>query len=84
LLEREIMDLQQYFERQDAMSASKLARAVGVSPQFMSQLRVGWRRCPCGLAIDVEKATKGLVRCEDLVPEIDWGYLRKRRLGENL
>ena len=29
-------------------------------------------RCP-----EIEKATGGAVRCEELRPDVDWAYLRK-------
>lgn len=33
--------------------------------------RVPAERCPA-----IEKATNGLVRCEDLRPDVEWGVLR--------
>jgi DNA-binding transcriptional regulator YdaS (Cro superfamily) len=33
--------------------------------------RVPAERCP-----EIEKATNGAVRCEDLRPDVDWAYLR--------
>lgn len=33
--------------------------------------RVPAERCP-----DIERATNGAVRCEELRPDVDWAYLR--------
>ena len=53
---------------------SALAKSIGVSPQNVSNWRargVPAERCPM-----VERATDGVIRCEDLRPDVDWSYLR--------
>lgn len=37
-----------------------------------------WRstRVPAEYCPEIEKATNGAVRCEDLRPDMDWAYLR--------
>lgn len=57
-------------------SAAKLAEDIGVSPQYMSQLRSGTRPVPAERCPNIERATAGRVRCEDLRPDVDWAYLR--------
>ena len=39
---------------------------------------VAYAQKPCGesLAINVERESRGAVRCEDLRPDVDWGYMR--------
>lgn len=39
--------------------------------QAWKRTRVPAEYCPA-----IEKATNGTVRCEDLRPDVDWGYLR--------
>lgn len=39
--------------------------------QQWSKTRVPAEYCP-----EIEKATHGIVRCEDLRPDIDWAFLR--------
>lgn len=34
------------------------------------------------LCIEIERESGGAVRCEDLRPDIDWGYLRTSRAPE--
>lgn len=52
-----------------------LARAIGVVQQvvhnWLRRGNVPAERCP-----DIERATHGAVRCEDLRPDVDWAYLR--------
>lgn len=58
-----------------ADSQSGLAREVGVAPQVVNNWvrrgRVPAEHCPA-----IERATGGQVTCEDLRPDVDWGYLR--------
>ena len=57
-------------------SQSGLARAIGCKT---AQRVNNWvrRGCvPADVCPAIERATKGAVRCEDLRPDVDWGYLR--------
>lgn len=52
-----------------------LARALGVTKAAVWQ----WeheRPVPSEYCPSIERLTGGAVRCEDLRPEVDWGYLR--------
>lgn len=53
-----------------------LASAIGVSQShvwnWLSRARVPAEHCPA-----IERATRRAVRCEELRPDIDWGYLRE-------
>lgn len=57
--------------------ASGLARDIGVSPVLISQWSNGVRQVPAERCPDIERATCGVVRCEDLRPDIDWAVLRQ-------
>lgn len=48
---------------------SALARACGVSPQAVQQW-VGVGQCPAKRAAEIERATWGKVRCEQLRPDL--------------
>lgn len=52
------------------------ARKLGVSMQLASFWRRGLRRFPADRCIEVERLTEGRIRCEELRPDVDWGYLR--------
>jgi DNA-binding transcriptional regulator YdaS (Cro superfamily) len=51
-------------------SQSALAQALGVTPQFISQLANGSRPVPAKLVRKIETATDGQVSCHDLRPDI--------------
>ena len=68
------MNLAQYIKA-NAGEATRLASVLRVSKGRISQIAGG---APTSLAraVEIEKATGGAVRCEDLMPNIDWAYLR--------
>jgi DNA-binding transcriptional regulator YdaS (Cro superfamily) len=55
-------------------SQKELARRLGVSKGAVSQWADG--SVPLDRCIPIERLTSGAVRCEDLRPDVDWGYLR--------
>ena len=63
-------------------SPTKLAQAVGGSvmrqhvEHWIKAGRVPAERCP-----QIEQATDGLVRCEDLRPDVQWSVLRGTELA---
>jgi DNA-binding transcriptional regulator YdaS (Cro superfamily) len=59
-------------------SQASLARALGVAQQVVNNwLRRG--NVPAAHCPSIEKATAGLVTCEELRPDVDWAYLRASR-----
>lgn len=58
-------------------SGAALASAINRSPQFVSQLLKGERNVPAELCPDIERATSGEVRCEQLRPDVAWEVLRQ-------
>ena len=57
---------------------SKLAREIGVNPQLISQWIHKVRPIPAARCPDIEAATGGKVRCEDLRPDVAWHVLRQQ------
>ena len=57
--------------------AASLARELGVTRQAVN----GWARrsrpLPLARAIEIERATAGRVRVEQLLPEVPWRVIRK-------
>lgn len=60
---------------------TRVALILGVTPQAVCFWRDGARRFPAEYCPDIEKATDGSVRCEDLRPDVNWSYLRISRLS---
>ena len=71
------MDLNSYLSNPG--DGSRLARKLGVSPVLVSQWRNGVRPVPADRCPDIERATNGVVMCEDLRPDVDWAVLRNSR-----
>ena len=61
---------------------SKLAALLGVSVPTVNQWVHGNRPIPAERCPEIEKATGGAVRCEELRPDVDWAYLRKSNSEE--
>lgn len=57
-------------------NASKVAKALGVTPQAVCFWRDGDRQIPADKCPLIEEITGGKVRCEDMRPDINWGYIR--------
>lgn len=57
-------------------SQRALANALGVTKAAVWQWKEGGRQVPAEHCPNIERITAGEVRCEELRPDIDWGYLR--------
>lgn len=70
------MNLSEYFESTGRGSASRLALDIGAFTSDVSDWTKGKRLVPAERCPSIEQATNGLVRCEDLRPDVNWGVLR--------
>ena len=59
-----------------AGSVNAFAAAIAVPVQSVYFWRSGERRVPADYCPRIEEATGGLVRCEDLRPDVRWDVLR--------
>ncbi len=57
-------------------NASRVAVALGVTPQAVFFWRHGQRVFPAELCIVLERESRGAIACEELRPDVDWAYLR--------
>lgn len=58
-------------------SQKKVAQIVGVTPAMVSQVATGRRPVPAAWCPKIERATGRRVKCEQLLPEVDWAFVRK-------
>ena len=58
---------------------ASLARLIDVSVPTVHQWSTGIRRVPTDRAIQIEAATNGAVRAEDLRPDVPWHVIRNSR-----
>lgn len=70
------MKLLNYLNLLNSDQRREFARALGISLVRLSQYAHGRSRISASLAIEIERLTEGLLRCEDLHPQADWGYVR--------
>lgn len=56
---------------------SNLARLLDVKPPTISQWLNASRPIPAERCVQIEEATNGQIRCEELRPDVNWGYLRE-------
>lgn len=61
---------------QGAGGPAKVARECGVSVQAVCFWRDGRRALPAEHSITLEKMNEGRIRCEQMLPDVDWAYLR--------
>ena len=72
------MDLHEYL-LSDGRRQADLAKAIGAHAVLVNQWAHKKRRVPAERCPDIERATDGAVRCEDLRPDVDWATVRKSR-----
>lgn len=65
-----------YFKSLSKDERQAVADQVGTSVAYLWQIAYGQRRCAEAMAIEIEKASNGSVRVEDLRPDVDWAYIR--------
>lgn len=68
------MDLNTFLQKRGA--CVEMARHLGVRSVMLSQWRYGVKQVPAERCIEIERASGGAVRCEELRPDVDWAYLR--------
>lgn len=69
--------LVEFLEKQPQGYKAQLARAIGRSPSYFSRQLSGDRAFTAGDCVGIEKHTDGAVRCEDILPDVDWAFLRQ-------
>lgn len=69
------MNLADYFAAERG-AQSRLAAATKIPAPLLSQWATGTRRVPAERCPEIERATEGAVRCEELRPDVAWDVLR--------
>lgn len=57
-------------------TVTNFAGVLGVSIQAVCFWRDGKRTIPADKCPLIESLTNGAVRCEDMRPDVDWGFIR--------
>lgn len=77
------MSLKEYIKPLSRKDREKFAKRCETSIGMLSQVAYGHRRAGESLAINIERETNGVVRCEELRPDVDWNYLRNTSPSPN-
>lgn len=73
------MDLKQYIAPMSLEQRQAFAKRCGTSAGYLIQLAGRHRKPSPTLAVTIERETKGAISCEELLPDMDWAYLRTRK-----
>jgi len=73
------MTLSEYLKTMDKEGLEAFASRCGTSVGQLKQVAYGNRRAGAGLAVSLDRETGGVIPCEALRPDIDWGYLRQAK-----
>ncbi len=76
------MNLKTYLFSMPVADRVKWAARCGTTYPHLRNVAYGQKPCSPVLAINVERESGGAVRCEDLRPDVDWGYLRNSRTNQ--
>lgn len=71
-----------FLNEQEVGYKTRLAAAINRPASYFSRQLSGDRAFSEKDAIAIEKFTAGKVRCEDILPEVDWAYLRRKPRAE--
>ncbi len=77
-MRKELRPLKDYLTPMTVEQREKLAVDCDVAAGHLRNVAHGSRSCSVELAIALERITKGVLRCEELCPDLDWKYLRTR------
>jgi DNA-binding transcriptional regulator YdaS (Cro superfamily) len=69
-------DLKTYLESRTPQERRALAQRCGTSVDYLWQIANGLRTPKAALAVAISRESAGAVRCERLLPGVDWDYLR--------
>lgn len=69
--------LKQFLGKQPSGYKTQLAAAMKRPPSYLSRQLAGIRAFTADDAIAIERYTKRQVRCEDILPDLNWAFLRK-------
>lgn len=73
------MKLHDYLRSLPAAERKDFATRCDTSVEYLLQIGSGKRTPKAQLAVLIERESGGRVACEDLIPDLDWAYLRGNR-----
>lgn len=77
------MKLKQHLFSMPMAERVEFSRRCGTTYPHLRNIAYGQKTCGESLAINVERESKGRVRCEELRPDVDWAVLRNSTHSTN-
>ena len=71
-------NLKNYFLNLSGDEREAFAANCNTSVAYIQQIYQGHRQCSSSLAIEIDKNSNGLVKCDELCPNTDFDYLRSQ------
>lgn len=71
-------NLKNYFLNLSGDEREAFAANCNTSVAYIKQIYQGHRQCSASLAIEIDKNSNGLVKCDELCPSTDFDYLRSQ------
>lgn len=68
--------LLRYLNALDKPAREKFCLAVGTTERYLRKAVSKGQRFGTNLCIDIDRESASAVRCEDLLPDADWAYIR--------
>lgn len=72
------MKLIDYLKSLSRQERDALASHCGTSSDYLFQLAYGKRTPKAELAVAIDRASDGAVPCDELLPDVDWDYVRRQ------
>ena len=73
------MNLRDYFLSLTKDKRDDFAEKCGTTTGQIIQIYSGNRSCNPALAINFDRERGGVIKCDDLCPDVDFDYLRKQQ-----
>lgn len=70
------MDLKSFFMALPKAEREAFAKRCETTRGHITNIAYGQKPCGEKLAIAIDRESSGVVLCESLRPDVDWGYLR--------
>lgn len=70
------MTLREYLRSLPTGGQAEFAKRIGVVAPYLSQLSGGFRQPGIEVAALIERESGGMVRAEEMLPDVDWTVIR--------
>jgi DNA-binding transcriptional regulator YdaS (Cro superfamily) len=73
------MTLHDYLRRLSKTDRAEFAVAAGTVLGHLHNISYGYKPCTPRIAVGIERESRGVLRVEELCPDVDWAVIRGRK-----